>query len=487
MSEPEAPKTSADAFDALLPDQAQGKALATSGPRWLAVARRWLGSDRSDSPDGPSTDGPSAALAAEGQAAAPEGGAASADKALAGLLERLRRGVAHAVRHPGYGFAVLRVQVELPGPASPSVLAAVLGRRSKRRLRQALRPGDSVVPLPAAGAFVAVLDGVASDVHLRVIVHRVVVELSKPYLNQYQSLKPQPRVGAVFCAPGKPPRSAEDLLQRAEQALLGPDAVHESVEAIPEARLDTRQLPREPAVAELPLRLEPEVELGSRPHVTSLGVRLAGPEHAASPAELTESGHDDARAASLVERQLALATDPFLRWRAADPARGQCRLALPVPAILVCRAGWADEFVAQLQRAGLTGADVQLDLPPTLVLADPNLPARLKALASQGIALALDDFGTGQASLSVLPRLPLKLLKIDRGFVSQAHDLEHRRVLLESTVRLAADLGMATLAKGLETPAQLALLRGLGCQRGEGAAAQALLGPHALAGLPVAA
>jgi EAL domain-containing protein (putative c-di-GMP-specific phosphodiesterase class I) len=189
---------------------------------------------------------------------------------------------------------------------------------------------------------------------------------------------------------------------------------------------------------------------------------------------------------ALLERQLALATSRFLRWRAADPARSSCRLALSAPAILVSRAGWADELAAQLQHAGLAGADVQLDLPPTLELADPNLPVRLRALASHGIALALDDFGTGQSSLSVLPRLPLALLKIDRGFVSQAHEREHRRVLLESTVRLAGDLGIATLAKGLETPAQLALLRGLGCQRGEGAAAQALLGPQALAGLPLA-
>ncbi|MEY3252047.1 MAG: hypothetical protein RL227_1020, partial [Pseudomonadota bacterium] len=83
-----------------------------------------------------------------------------------------------------------------------------------------------------------------------------------------------------------------------------------------------------------------------------------------------------------------------------------------------------------------------------------------------------------------LARLPLALLKIDRGFVPQAHELEHHRVLLESTVRLASQLGIATLGKGLQTRAQLALLRELGCERGEGAAATALLAPVALAGLP---
>ncbi|MFN9745218.1 MAG: EAL domain-containing protein [Betaproteobacteria bacterium] len=460
--------------------------MATPGARWLAVARRWLGSGRDEPADPTASDGPAAAPVAHPPVDGHRRGPASADKALAALLERLRRGVAHAVRHPGYGFAVLRVQVDLAGPASPSQHGTVLGRRSKRRLRQALRPGDGVVALPAPGAFVAVLDGVASDAHLRVIVHRVVIELAKPCLNQYQTLKPTARVGAVFSAPGQPRRSAEELLQRAEQALLEAGADDWSLEAAPETRPDARLLQSAHTPVDSPLRLEPQVELGARPRVTALGVRLAGPEPGAPDAGTPESDDDDSRAVALLERQLALATSRFLRWRAADPARSSCRLALSAPAILVSRAGWADELAAQLQQAGLAGADVQLDLPPTLELADPNLPVRLRALASHGIALALDDFGTGQSSLSVLPRLPLALLKIDRGFVSQAHEREHRRVLLESTVRLAGDLGIATQAKGLETPAQLALLRGLGCQRGEGAAAQALLGPQALAGLPLA-
>lgn len=489
MHEPEALHSASDASDAS-PDAARRTAVAPAGARWLDVARRWLGSGRDEQADAPAVQDRSPAPAARRAVDAHRRSTSSTDKALASLLERLRRGVAHVVRHPGYGFAVLRVQVDLSGPASPSLHGAVLGRRSKRRLRQALRPGDGVVPLPSPGAFVAVLDGVASEAHLRVIVHRVMVELSKPYLNQYQSFKPQPRVGAVFCAPGQPPRSAEELLRRAEMALLDPDAERSSLdEDSPETRPLTHVPTSEPVAAPAPplLRLEPQVELGVRPRVTALGVRLVGPGHdARSPGE-TESGDDDAQAAAQVERQLALATPAFLRWRAADAARAACRLALPAPAILVCRAGWADEFAAQLQRAGLVGADVQLDLPPTLELADPNLPVRLRALAVQGVALALDDFGTGQSSLSILPRLPVTLLKIDRGFVSQAHEREHRRVLLESTLRLAADLGMATLAKGLETPAQLALLRGLGCQRGEGTAARALLPPKALAGLPAAA
>ncbi len=127
---------------------------------------------------------------------------------------------------------------------------------------------------------------------------------------------------------------------------------------------------------------------------------------------------------------------------------------------------------------------MQLELPPSLGLQDSNLLARLQVLARSGLVLALDDFGTGRSSLSALARLPLALLKIDRGLVPQTHALEHHRVLLESTVRLATQLGIATLGKGLQTSPQLALLRDLGCERGEGEAVSALLAPAALAGLP---
>jgi EAL domain-containing protein (putative c-di-GMP-specific phosphodiesterase class I) len=225
---------------------------------------------------------------------------------------------------------------------------------------------------------------------------------------------------------------------------------------------------------------EPQVDL-SRPMIRALGARLAWRDAAPRP---IDAGDDDPRAEALLQRTLALSAAHFVPWRAADASRSGCRLALPAVAALVRRADWADTFAELLQDNGLACADVQLELPPTLALHDSNLPARLQVLARSGVALALDDFGTGGSSLSALARLPLALLKIDRGFVPQAHELEHHRVLLESTVRLATQLGIATLGKGLQTAAQLALLREMGCERGEGEAAAALLPPTALAGLP---
>lgn len=476
MSEPDPTPPQPATPDEALPSWARPMA-PVPGARWLAAARRWWGAEAGlPPPDAAAEAGPVAASAdAAGHAALPPA-----------LLERLRRCVAHAVRHPGFGFALLRVQIEALPRSTPRARGADLGRQAERRLQLALRPGDSLSPLPAAGAFAAVLDGVASEADLRAIVQRLRSELAEPFLDGDEPTRPPWRLGVVFCAPGQPLRPAERLVQQAERALTEAEPGGWSLAPPAEHRPEAQRLQRALAAGAVQLGFEAQVDL-ARAAVTALGVRLAWRDGAARWLGGADAGDDDGLATALLQRQLALAVAPFLQWRAADATRQGCRLALPVAAALVRRAGWADELAALLQQAGLAGSDLQLELPPTLPLHDRNLPARLQALAQLRVSLALDDFGTGQSSLSALARLPLALLKIDRGFVPQAHEREHHRVLLESTVRLASQLGIVTLGKGLQTAPQLALLRGLGCQRGEGAAASALLAPQALAGLPLAA
>ncbi|MBC7703257.1 MAG: EAL domain-containing protein, partial [Rhodoferax sp.] len=78
------------------------------------------------------------------------------------------------------------------------------------------------------------------------------------------------------------------------------------------------------------------------------------------------------------------------------------------------------------------------------------------------------DFGTGYSSLSSLHELPVNTVKIDRSFVAEAVSSAHHRVLIEATIRVARSLGMGTVAEGIETREQAALLQELGCHKGQG-------------------
>ena len=91
----------------------------------------------------------------------------------------------------------------------------------------------------------------------------------------------------------------------------------------------------------------------------------------------------------------------------------------------------------------------------------------LKTLAAQGLLVYLDDFGTGYSSLTRLARLPLTGIKFDRGFVARATGDRGRRIIEAAlSIGRAADLGV--VAEGVETDAQLNLLRACGCRYVQG-------------------
>ena len=91
----------------------------------------------------------------------------------------------------------------------------------------------------------------------------------------------------------------------------------------------------------------------------------------------------------------------------------------------------------------------------------------LQTLRQLGISLAIDDFGTGYSSLSYLHRFPVDILKVDRSFI-QLLGTTQEPGLARSIVRLGDELGLRTVAEGIEHDEQLAALQHLGCTLGQG-------------------
>ena len=118
---------------------------------------------------------------------------------------------------------------------------------------------------------------------------------------------------------------------------------------------------------------------------------------------------------------------------------------------------------------GLAPERLVLEITESVALSDiDSAISVIEHLKSQGIALALDDFGTGYSSLSYLAKLRPKTIKIDRSFVSPVRSSIQARQLLEAMISLCHALDMTVLAEGIETEEQLELLRGLGCEFGQG-------------------
>jgi EAL domain-containing protein (putative c-di-GMP-specific phosphodiesterase class I) len=84
------------------------------------------------------------------------------------------------------------------------------------------------------------------------------------------------------------------------------------------------------------------------------------------------------------------------------------------------------------------------------------------------VRIALDDFGTGYSSLSLLRQFPVHLVKIDRSFVTPVVHDPSARAIVKAVLSMCHDMGLPTVAEGIELPEQLALLRDLGCSHGQG-------------------
>jgi EAL domain-containing protein (putative c-di-GMP-specific phosphodiesterase class I) len=118
---------------------------------------------------------------------------------------------------------------------------------------------------------------------------------------------------------------------------------------------------------------------------------------------------------------------------------------------------------------GLPLSRLVLEITETLLMQDRNNAAlTLERLKKLGVRFAIDDFGTGFSSLSYLQSFPFDKIKIDRSFVSNIENQKRSTTLRRSIIQLGYNLGMTSVAEGVETTQQLDRLRAEGCLEAQG-------------------
>jgi EAL domain-containing protein (putative c-di-GMP-specific phosphodiesterase class I) len=127
------------------------------------------------------------------------------------------------------------------------------------------------------------------------------------------------------------------------------------------------------------------------------------------------------------------------------------------------------DFIAALAHHNIAPALVELEITESSMLGEQvAVDAQLNALRELGIRLLIDDFGTGYSSLSQLQRLDMDVLKIDQAFTAELGKTEEGEVFYRAIVSMAHALGMTVVAEGVETQAQIAILRMLSCDEVQG-------------------
>jgi EAL domain-containing protein (putative c-di-GMP-specific phosphodiesterase class I)/ActR/RegA family two-component response regulator len=154
------------------------------------------------------------------------------------------------------------------------------------------------------------------------------------------------------------------------------------------------------------------------------------------------------------------------RWRVQHP---DCRVAVNISPLVLADPGFPDEIERLLSETGLGPGALIAEITESSVIANALLAAEvLTRLRIKGIELSIDDFGTGHSSLLTLLRMPFSELKIDRSFISLSETDAEAWKIVRATISMARELGLRVVAEGIETESIARLLRGAGCEVGQG-------------------
>jgi EAL domain-containing protein (putative c-di-GMP-specific phosphodiesterase class I)/CheY-like chemotaxis protein len=144
-------------------------------------------------------------------------------------------------------------------------------------------------------------------------------------------------------------------------------------------------------------------------------------------------------------------------------------IAINLSPILLERGELVQEISDLQQQHGLRAEQIVLEVTETSLLRDLAIALGvLTRLRLRGFRLSLDDYGTGFSSMQQLARIPFTELKIDRTFVHGAHERDSLQVILRSALELASQLGIETVAEGVESLQDWRLLRQYGCKLAQG-------------------
>jgi diguanylate cyclase (GGDEF)-like protein len=343
------------------------------------------------------------------------------------------------------------------------------------RLSAVARPGDTVARL-GGDEFAVLLRDIESPRAASDIGGRIVSALHQPVEVHGRQITLSARVGVAVAGGGS---SGERLLSEADSAMYEAKASGKDRCVVFEDAMHVKIVERMELINALPgalerheffLEYQPQISLGRRQlegfeallrwqHPT-LG--LIGPDRFVHLAE--ETGHILPIGRWVIEE----ACQQAVRWRTGDdrPMSVSVNLSghqLKDPDLLRC-------IRTALSLTRLRPEQLVLEITESVLIVDVELTVRaLEDLKQLGVRLAIDDFGTGYSSLSYLNRFPIDSIKIDKTFVGPLGDPSSEGTLfVQSIIRLAHDLGLRTVAEGMETVEQRDLLTQLGCDGAQG-------------------
>ncbi|MGW1007105.1 putative bifunctional diguanylate cyclase/phosphodiesterase [Streptomyces sp. NPDC002520] len=354
--------------------------------------------------------------------------------------------------------------------------------QAARRLQDAVRQGDTAARL-GGDEFAALIAGdgsrdrAARERNILELADRLRGTLSQPYAIDTNDVRVNASIGVAFAEPGL---GAGELLRNADLAMYRAKAAGKGRVELYRPQMQQDVVRK----AELATRLraalhDGEFALLHQPVVCLENGRIAAVAvHARwrssqgvlfTPAEFLRVAEDGDKTAELERWILQQAVGEAAERAAGGPV---VPVAVRMSARrLLDRSMPLGSVEALLTRHGLPPGALVVELSD----AGPKIPLdelerRLTALSRLGVRIALDGFGSGHAAITALRRLPVDILKLDRGLVEGVVESARLHKITSGLLRIAGDLGLQSVAEGVDLPEQVVALRAMGCTHGQGMA-----------------
>jgi diguanylate cyclase (GGDEF)-like protein/PAS domain S-box-containing protein len=346
-----------------------------------------------------------------------------------------------------------------------------------RRLEKCLRPGDTIARV-GGDEFTVLLEDLQDEPEAVSIAHRIQKELSASIVLDGHEIYNTVSVGIAPSSPGydnptQIMRDADTAMYRAK--LMGKNrheifdkAMHEAAVGLLQLEADLRHgLERE----EFYIQYQPIVNLDSfRLCGFEALVRWRHPERGLiSPLDFIPLAEETGQIIPIGQWVLRQACKQMHKWQRQYGMEHPLFISVNLSGKQFAQKDLIEQVQNIITETRLNPRGLKLEITESVVMENIEMATQmLQQLRDLGVQLSIDDFGTGYSSLSYLHRFPIDTLKVDKSFVMEMVDNNENIEIVRTIIMLAQNLGMDVIAEGIETKEQLALLRKLKCEKGQG-------------------
>jgi diguanylate cyclase (GGDEF)-like protein len=400
----------------------------------------------------------------------------------AAFLFSLENRIARRQVEPEYLFALLFLDLDrfkLVNDSLGHLMGDMLLVAVTQRLQSCLRKTDMLSRF-GGDEFIILLHEIPNIEFASHFAQRIQNILNRPFELDGHQIYTSTSIGIV--SPLNSTGSPQDFLRDADIALyqakhegkarskIFDAAMHDQASALLQLEMDLRR-----AIA-LPINLD-EFIVYYQPIVSIHNLAIVGCEALVrwnhptrgllSPARFLPVASDMGAITAIDWWVLKQACIQMQNWMEIYPDIPLKQISVNLSSIIFLQPQWQERINQILTDTGLAPHHLKLELvESTLMDSTDSTRIQLEQIRNSGIKLDIDDFGTGYSSLSYLCRFPLDTIKIDRSFIT---NLEKENFeIVKAIIVLARNLGMQTVAEGVETSEQLDILRNLGCDRVQG-------------------